>query len=163
MLLKYRKRRALTLVEILIVMGIIGILAAISLAVVARARKHEAQLRLDACKANMRKIADSLEAYKVSNGFYPVLDTLMDSGKTMYMNIGDPDFCWIGVSKSKAPVCRCPLSEGPGGYRAFVTYDTYEIFCHCSHEEAGYANGYPRYKKVKGEPAPRWFNDAQAK
>jgi len=160
MLFKYRHRRALTLVEILIVMGIIGILAAISLSVVARARKQEAQLRLEACKANIRKISDSMEAYKVSNGFYPIYQTNQMGGSTSYDYLGMPGRTW--ASGGKSPVCRCPLAPGPGGYRANVNADSYEIWCGCSHEEAGYEKGYPRYKKLKNEPAPRWFNDKNA-
>lgn len=162
MLFKYRNRKAFTLVEVLIVMGIIGILAAISLAVVAKARKQEAQLRLETCKANIVKLADSMEAYKVSNSFYPIYQsTQHGSGATSYSYLGMPGRTW--ASGGKTPIVRCPLAPAAGGYCANVTTDTYEIWCGCSHAEAGYANGYPRYKKLRTESAPRWFNDPQAK
>ncbi|MBQ9408139.1 MAG: type II secretion system protein [Clostridia bacterium] len=161
MLFKYRNRKAFTLVEVLIVMGIIGILAAISMTVVARARKQEAQLRLETCKANIVKLADSMEAYKVSNGFYPIFyNNAMGGGGTSYDYLGTPGRTW--AAGGKTPIVRCPLAPGPGGYHASVTHNSYEIWCGCSHEEAGYAKGYPRYKKLSTESAPRWFNDSQA-
>lgn len=61
-------RRAFTLVEMLLVITIIGILAAL---VVPKMMGRSEQARQAAAKADIAAIKTSLDAYEVDNGFYP--------------------------------------------------------------------------------------------
>lgn len=62
---------AFSLLEILIVVAIIGILSTIFTVRYARMKDNQ---DLQLCRANIMELAQILEAYKVSNGFYPIKD-----------------------------------------------------------------------------------------
>jgi prepilin-type N-terminal cleavage/methylation domain-containing protein len=63
-----RGRRAFTLVEILVVIGIIVLLAAIALPLIARAMR---QARATATASDMQTITQALESFKADHGDYP--------------------------------------------------------------------------------------------
>jgi len=65
---KNQKRRAFTLVEILLVMTIIAILAAL---VIPKMVGRSEQARNTAARADISSIKTALDAFEVDNGFYP--------------------------------------------------------------------------------------------
>ena len=65
---KHQLRRAFTLVEILLVMTIIAILAAL---VIPKVVGRSEQARQTAAHADLSSIKTSLDAFEVDNGFYP--------------------------------------------------------------------------------------------
>ena len=65
---KNSRNQAWTLVELLLVMTIIGVLAAI---VVPKMVGRSQQARLTAARADISSIKTALDAYEVDNGFYP--------------------------------------------------------------------------------------------
>ncbi len=65
---KSQKRRAFTLVEILLVMTIIAILAAL---VIPKMVGRSEQARNTAARADISSIKTALDAFEVDNGFYP--------------------------------------------------------------------------------------------
>ncbi|MFH1783793.1 MAG: type II secretion system protein [bacterium] len=74
-----RDKKGFTLVELLIVIVILGILAAIVIARFAGATKDSKEANL---KANLREMRSAIEAYKaysMSNGYPPTLDDLWDA------------------------------------------------------------------------------------
>jgi len=61
-------KKGFTLIELLVVIVILGILAAI---VVPRITGRVDEARIEATKVQIKAIKDSLEQYKLDNGFYP--------------------------------------------------------------------------------------------
>ena len=64
-------RKGFTLIELLVVIVILGILAAI---VVPRITGRVDEARIEATKVQIKAIKDSLEQYKLDNGFYPTTE-----------------------------------------------------------------------------------------
>ena len=82
MLRKLRSKKGFTLVELLIVIVILGILAAIVIARFAGATKESKEANL---KGNLRTLRSSLETYKAnskSNSYPPTLSDLWDGTET---------------------------------------------------------------------------------
>ena len=64
-----RRRNGFTLVELLVVIGIIAVLISILLPTLASARRHVQALK---CMANLRSIGQGLSAYVQQTGYYPI-------------------------------------------------------------------------------------------
>jgi len=154
----YRRHKAFTLVELMVVAGIIAVLSSVTLAVVFRARKQQANLRLETCKANMRKISDSLESLKAADGFYPIQQGhLAGWGIT---SAGRKGSKW--PNGMPCPIVRCPNASYDNGYNVTIWPQQYVIYCNNDHSDAGYEAKYPRYAHKPNELAPRWYNNAAA-
>ena len=69
------KRNGFTLVEVLLVIVIIGILAAIVIPRIAYSRKNAAAA---ACNANVAALGSQIELYHVQKGTWPSLQNLVD-------------------------------------------------------------------------------------
>ena len=81
--MRTRRNKAFTLVEILIVVVIIGILAAIVVPQFANATKDSQAGNL---KAQIKEIESQLELYKARNGAYPTVAALNDTSDANYPN-----------------------------------------------------------------------------
>ena len=136
-------RRAFTLVELLVVIGIIAILVAILLPALSRARK---QANTTKCAAALKQIAYAFTMYSKDNrGKYPVVKwdplpnnyTLSDG--TVINALYWQDFLWKYTSTSEAFV-----RSGTGSsYNASLRYEAVRksIFWGCAEWEGSYATG----------------------
>ena len=104
MLMKIRSKKAFTLVEIMIVVAIIGLLAAIAIPNFVKARR---QARKNICISNMRTIFHAMEQYTIDENVAEDY-ALSDSA--------GPIFGAAAYIK-EAPVCP----EGSGAYTALST------------------------------------------
>ena len=94
---KGRNQKGFTLVELMVVVVIIGILAAIAVPIYRNVQTNAAE---KACRANIRTLEGVLEVWKADNNLetYPeTLDVLVDEG---YIK----------------EVPKCPLDDGDYGY-----------------------------------------------
>ena len=62
------RRRAFTLVELLVVVGIIAVLIAVLMPVMSRARQHAVRVK---CQSNLRSIGQAMTTYVQQYGVYP--------------------------------------------------------------------------------------------
>ncbi|MBO9555733.1 prepilin-type N-terminal cleavage/methylation domain-containing protein [Cellulomonas sp.] len=87
-----------TLVELLVVIIIIGILAAIAIPALVGQRKKAADASL---KSDLRTVATALEASRTQEGALPTVasavdDLRMSPGNTVAVSVTGEDFCLVG-------------------------------------------------------------------
>jgi prepilin-type processing-associated H-X9-DG protein/prepilin-type N-terminal cleavage/methylation domain-containing protein len=122
------KNPAFTLVELLTVIAIIGILAALLLAAIAEAKSRALRIQ---CVNNVRQLGIGLQAFVTDNNCYPLL---IDPGHGGWMALlqhtelstpGNPTnhvsfYRWSGQG-----VWKCPTAEKPSNWptnRAYLSY-----------------------------------------
>ena len=129
-----KKRRAgFTLIELMIVIAIIAILAAILVPNFIRAR---AQGQLTACKSNLKNIGTACEMYSTDfAGRYPI------GG----INLLTPNYL------KTIPTCASAGSNTYTGFTASSNPDAYTFFCVGSnHTSANENANYPQYNSTQG-------------
>ena len=116
------RRRAFTLVEMLLVITIIGILAAL---VVPKMMGRSEQARQTAARADIAGVKTALDAYEVDNGYYP------KSRNSLGDLIQQPSDAknWRGPYLDKVPVDpwgNAYVYEYPGKHNP-SSYDLYSV------------------------------------
>ncbi len=128
-----RNRKGFTLIELMIVIAIIAILAAILVPNFIRAR---AQGQVTACKSNLKNIGTALEMYSTdSSGRFPT--TLTNLTPNYLKNI---------------PTCPSLGSNTyTAGFTAASNPDSYTVVCSGSnHSGVGLSQNYPQYNSTQG-------------
>lgn len=151
-MIRLKRVKAFTLIEIMIVITVIGILGSIMIVSV-KGRKE--QQKLEACKANILTIADSVEGYKVSNGYYPS----KTGAAATYSLTGAA----IANGFKIGTLPKCPVNPSTNPYKLETTYNGYTIYCSSDHQSAGYAKNYPKYRRAEFSPSPEWINNSSQK
>ncbi len=83
-----RKRHAFTLIEMLVVIGVIAILASITLGVITMAKSTSQEKRI---QGQLNQLITAIEQYKSKVGFYPPDHQLKNAlGNVMYTRYGKP-------------------------------------------------------------------------
>jgi prepilin-type N-terminal cleavage/methylation domain-containing protein len=134
-LVRRKKSGGFTLIELMIVIAIIAILAAILVPNFIRAR---AQGQFTACKSNLKNIATALEMYSTdAQGRYPTsLSALSDNQKYL----------------RTIPTCASAGTDTyTSSYSAQSNPDRFTVICAGSNHVAVDAEaGYPQYNSVAG-------------
>lgn len=161
----YRNLLAFSLMEILIVVAIIGILSAVLISRHTYMKKNQELMQ---CKANILSIANWLEAYKVSNGFYPQKDknggNIGSASNPNSYRLISGDKGELGEEFNGFPITFCPLgtktvlsTENQNvsySYGIRIRWDEYTIYC------AMHGSGLTRYRHIKGEATAGFIRDA---
>jgi len=126
-----KRRKGFTLIELMIVIAIIAILAAILVPNFIRAR---AQGQVTACKSNLKNIGTALEMYSTDNsGRYPSAKTALT-----------PNYL------KTIPTCAS-IGTDAYGYSAASNPDSYTAVCAGSnHSGVGLAADFPQYNSTQG-------------
>ncbi|MGA3065421.1 MAG: prepilin-type N-terminal cleavage/methylation domain-containing protein [Tepidisphaeraceae bacterium] len=130
-----------TLVELLVVIGIIGILAGILLPVISRAQQ---QARAIKCLSNLRQIAMGLVDYSSQNYGYvvPAYNMPFAPGATTNINGGpqQPFDGWASILVRDGFVPTSGFNQPPG-QSAYVVDTNSAFYCPDTYEVAGVADG----------------------
>jgi prepilin-type N-terminal cleavage/methylation domain-containing protein len=86
-------RRALTLVELLVVIGILAVLAALLVSTVQKVRG--AALEAD-CAQNLHQIGQALHLFHDTHGTFPSSGGYKPSAPSVGWTVSDPDYYWQG-------------------------------------------------------------------
>ena len=132
-----RKRSGFTLIELMIVIAIIAILAAILVPNFVRAR---AQGHLTACKSNLKNIGTALEMYSTDNsGRYPSDLSKLTSGN-------------MGGYLKMIPTCAAAGTDTYSAvYTASANPDVFTLYCSGNnHTALDVGSGFPQYDSVRG-------------
>jgi prepilin-type N-terminal cleavage/methylation domain-containing protein len=133
-----RNKKGFTLIELMIVIAIIAILAAI---LVPNFLKARAQGQLAACESNLKNMATSLEMYATDNygGYCTQIGILTTTGS--------------GGGAYMKSIPTCPSAHGTAySYTYGVNPDNFTANCTgTNHTSAGIPNaGYPQYSPGQG-------------
>src|SRR2546428_7716410 len=110
--MRRRKTIGFTLVELLVVIGIITVLIAVLLPALARAREHAVRTQ---CAANLRSLGQALTMYTQQHGYYPG--------------------CFVGMGGSRA------YAVWPTRLRAFLNGEQRVFHCPARGSEFEWRNG----------------------
>jgi prepilin-type N-terminal cleavage/methylation domain-containing protein/prepilin-type processing-associated H-X9-DG protein len=136
-----RRPRAFTLVELLVVVGIIGILAGILLPVISRAQAESRNIK---CMSNLREIALGMIAYTAQNygAIVPAYNMPFAPGATTNINGGpqQPFDGWACILSRDGFVPTPGFNQAPG--QTSYEVDTNSVFyCPDTTDIAGVADG----------------------
>ena len=128
-----KKDRAFTLIEMMVVMALIALLAAILIPNFNRAR---AKSQLEACRTNLKSIAQALEIYASENSaHYP------------------PNILVLTPNFLKA-FPECPAVSAPtyiGSYSSAREPDIFTIYCQsAAHTPYNISPNYPQWHSISG-------------
>jgi prepilin-type processing-associated H-X9-DG protein/prepilin-type N-terminal cleavage/methylation domain-containing protein len=126
---RQNKNSALTLMELLVVIGIIAILAALLLAAVSQARARAQRIQ---CANNVRQLGFAMQAFVTDNSVYPlfVIPTFGGQITSWFSSLQHTELSQMtnhvsaGVYLSQG-VWNCPAARKPSGWPQHVMYDSY--------------------------------------
>ncbi len=161
MKIERRNRKGFTLIELMIVIAIIAILAAI---LVPNFMKARAQGQVTSCKSNVKNIGTACEMYSTdNNGRYPVATSwsadLCTNANPVYLKVIPA--C---PASGTAPPTTTNVNNGDYSYVATSNPDYYGVYCaKANHKAADVQTGFPQFDSVIGLMAPKVSDTAPTK